>query len=180
MIPRIIIKLNKFTLRPFSWADTTSLANYANDSRVATFLRPSFPYPYTSKDAEEYIYFCLNAQDAFVLAIDINHEAVGSIGVQYIQFVGKSTWELGYWLGVPFWNQGIMSDAVKNFIHYLAFYLNTDEIIAKVYSLNIGSIKVLENNGFKKINLNETTRIRTGQLVEEWVFMKNLERHIFR
>ena len=64
--------------------------------------------------------------------------------------------------------------------HDLAFYLNTDEIIAKVYSLNIGSIKVLENNGFKKLNFNETTRIRTGQLVEEWVFMKNLERHIFR
>ncbi|GAB6278820.1 MAG: GNAT family N-acetyltransferase [Lentimicrobium sp.] len=173
-MPEIILKLEHCTLRPFTWADAKSLAKYANHYQVAAFLRPSFPQPFTRKDAEEYIYFCMHAQDTIVLAIQVNDEAIGSIGVQLVTFKGKQTWELGYWIGFPFWHKGIMNEAVKNFVQYLTSYLKTNEIIAKVYNLNIASIKVLQNNGFVRINSAETTRIRTGQLAEEWVFIKKL------
>ena len=46
-------------------------------------------------------------------AIEVNAEAVGSIGVFVKDDIYSKTAEIGYWLGEPCWENGIMSKAMK-------------------------------------------------------------------
>ncbi|WP_285163338.1 GNAT family N-acetyltransferase [Shewanella goraebulensis] len=55
---------------------------------------------------------------------------------------------LGYWIGPANWGKGIATDAVSQFITRC----HRRPLLANVVEHNIGSIKVLKNNGFVNIN----------------------------
>ena len=59
--------------------------------------------------------------------------------------------ELGYWLGVPYWGRGYATEAVRALID-LAFRDPTvTRVIAETFPDLIPSIRVLEKNGFVRI-----------------------------
>ena len=58
-----------------------SLAESANDVRVARFLRDSFPYPYTERDAERFIEAALKDSAGLSRAIIVQGRAVGAIAL---------------------------------------------------------------------------------------------------
>ena len=76
--------------------------------------------------------------------------------------------DIGYWLGVPYWNNGYMTEAVR-LICYLCFnYLDSARICATVFVGNTGSRRVLEKNGF---SLDGTLRqhvFKRGQFLDSW------------
>jgi RimJ/RimL family protein N-acetyltransferase len=53
------------------------------------------------------------------LAIVIDGKAAGGIGIVLKTDVERITAEIGYWLGENYWNKGIMTEAVKQFVHGL-------------------------------------------------------------
>lgn len=53
----MIIKGDKFLLRPFQLTNKLSLVKHANNKNISDNLRDRFPYPYTEKDAEWFINF---------------------------------------------------------------------------------------------------------------------------
>ena len=55
---------------------------------------------------------------------------------------------LGYWLGVPYWGLGYMSEAVRLVTHFAFGYLDAIRTFATVFVGNTASQKVLENNGY--------------------------------
>ena len=105
----------KFTLRDWTISDTESVAKYANNPKIAANLRNGFPNPYTMADAKSYIKGCIfeDKTKRRSFAIDVDGEAVGSIGVFLGDDVYCKTAEVGYWLGEPFWGKGIMTEAVR-------------------------------------------------------------------
>jgi RimJ/RimL family protein N-acetyltransferase len=56
---------------------------------------------------------------------------------------------LGYWLAEPFWNKGIMTEAVKLITDYAFEHLNLNRIFAQPYDRNRASMRVLEKAGFQ-------------------------------
>ncbi len=56
--------------------------------------------------------------------------------------------EIGYWLGKPFWNKGIMTDVIKKICSIGFNNFNLIRIEATVFTYNIPSKKVLEKAGF--------------------------------
>ena len=56
--------------------------------------------------------------------------------------------ELGYWLGKPFWGQGIMPEAVKEMIRHAFEDLDMQKIWIGYYEGNTKSKRVQEKCGF--------------------------------
>ena len=87
----------EFTLRKWKLRDAPSIAKYANNPNIANNLRNAFPYPYTLADAWAYISFCIDNEKIgrYCRAIEINGEAVGSIGIFQQLDIYQELWRIG-------------------------------------------------------------------------------------
>ena len=105
----------KISIRKWETTDAKSLASALPNRNVLNNLRDGLPYPYTEKDALEYIQFINHSDvnDTFVYAIDVDGTAVGSIGAFRQGNIHSRTAELGYYLSEEYWGKGIMTDAVR-------------------------------------------------------------------
>lgn len=149
----------KIELRQYCIEDIPKLAMLANNYNVSKYLRDIFPYPYLESDATNFINHItsLPIERGIEFAITIDNQFVGAIGVTFEQDIYRYTGELGYWLGEPFWNQGIITKAIAMIVPYIFENFPIHKITAEVFSNNIGSQKALEKNGF----------ILEGTLVEQ-------------
>jgi RimJ/RimL family protein N-acetyltransferase len=70
------------------------------------------------------------------------------IGLTPQDDVYQKTAEIGYWLGEPYWNKGIMTAAVKDTIEWGWRNLDIVRIHTGIFSFNKASARVLEKAGF--------------------------------
>ena len=87
-------------LREWKTGDASDLTAAINNKNVLDNLRDGIPYPYTEKDATEFIEATLSAEkDAqYAFAICLNDKAIGSIGVFRKDNVHRYTAEMGYYI----------------------------------------------------------------------------------
>lgn len=139
-----------FILRKWLESDAHAVYKYANNKKIADNLRDGFPYPYKLSDAVSFTKSMAGNDDKSQCcrAIVINNEAIGSIGLFIKDDVYRKSAEIGYWLAEPFWNQGIVSSAVKQLCKYGFDNYDIIRIYAEPFAHNIGSCKVLEKAGF--------------------------------
>lgn len=137
-------------IRQWIASDAIALAKLLNNKKVLDNLRDGLPFPYTDKDALDYINFCLNADKSsqFCFAIEYCGEVVGSIGIFRQTNIHSRTAELGYYLAEESWGKGICTEAVRLACNYV--FENTDiiRIYAEPFARNIASCRVLEKAGF--------------------------------
>jgi RimJ/RimL family protein N-acetyltransferase len=142
------IKLKGFNLRRLRPSDAKSIADNANNIKIARCLTSIFPHPYTLKDAREWIKLNTSAEGRskmLNLGIEVDNQIVGNIG-----FGKKHDYkvEFGYWLGERYWGKGITTEAVKAMVKLAFKDKKICRISARVYTDNVGSQKVLEKAGF--------------------------------
>lgn len=140
---------DQYTIRDFQLDDVEALVKYANNYNVFRWVKDNFPYPYSEDDAEQWITVSRNTNDGLNYAIANQKELIGGIGVKFKKDVYRYSWELGYWLGEPFWGKGITTEAVKTFTKYLFDHYKIRSIVANVYEGNMASMKVLTKAGFR-------------------------------
>ena len=56
-------------------------------------------------------------------------------------------------IGEPFWNQGIVTDALKEAINYYFEHTDKVRVFAVVFEHNSPSMRVLEKVGFTKVGI---------------------------
>ena len=141
-----MIKLNNenVTLREFTPNDKYRLVELANNSKISINLRDGFPNPYNLADAENFLEKFTNQESALVLAIEYNTEYVGNIGLHKGTDVYRKSAEIGYFLGEPYWNLGIMTKAVNLICDYGFANLDIVRIHAGIFEFNPASMRVLE------------------------------------
>ena len=61
----------------------------------------------------------------------------------------KHTAEIGYWLGEPYWNRGILTEAVVAITGWAFAERQLARIHAIVYAPNVASARVLEKAGYE-------------------------------
>jgi ribosomal-protein-alanine N-acetyltransferase len=123
--------------------ELTNLCN-AVDRR---FLSDRLPYPYTEKDAEEWLKMVTNndAITGIYRAIVYDGKLIGSISVEK----KDDDAEIGYMLLNEYSNKGIGTEAVRQVCSIAFKILTLEQITANVFQPNIASIRVLLKNGFK-------------------------------
>ena len=155
-----------FIIRRWNQSDISALTVYLNNKKIWDNCRDSLPYPYTNKDAEQFIQFVLNQEIQNDYCIEINQEAVGNISFIQGTDVDRYNVELGYWLAEPYWSQGIMTEALKRVIS--DFFLQTDimRIYANVFAYNLASMRVLEKVGFRKCDIHQKACFKNKQFID--------------
>lgn len=168
------IKTKQFTLRPFKKGDEASLAENLNNKNVSRNLLV-VPYPYTLKDAKEWISKNLKEMKekepkmaSFV--IDINEEIAGVIGFHSIEQGHRS--EIGYWLAEAHWGNGIMPKALKMAIAFGFKKWKLKRIYAYVFTRNKQSARVLEKAGFKFEGTLGKNSKKKNEFIDDYIFAK--------
>ncbi|MBU2862473.1 GNAT family N-acetyltransferase [Reinekea forsetii] len=138
------------TLRPFKPSDAASVQCLAGEKVIAD-MTANIPHPYLDGMAEQWIanHETWAAQrEAIVLAIQLDQSSdiIGAISITQIK--GESG-NLGYWLGVPFWGQGLCTEAASSLIDFGFNELGLNLIIARHLPENMASGKVMTKNGFE-------------------------------
>jgi ribosomal-protein-alanine N-acetyltransferase len=137
-------------LRAWCRSDIASLVRYANNRKIWLNLRDIFPHPYTRTDAEQWIRMCESNHEwsATHFAIELNGEAVGSIGYRLLDDINCKTAVIGYWLGEPFWGSGIAAAALKQITDWAFQSSPLERVEATVFEWNPASARVLEKAGY--------------------------------
>jgi RimJ/RimL family protein N-acetyltransferase len=155
-------------IRKWRLTDASDLAVNLSNKKVQDNLRDGLPYPYTAKDAEEYIAAMINSDPdkIFAFAIVLDNKVIGSIGVFRCENIHNRTAELGYYIGEPYWGKGIMTSAVKQACEYVFAHSDILRIFAEPFSYNIASCRVLEKAGFQFEGLLRKNAFKNGEIVD--------------
>jgi RimJ/RimL family protein N-acetyltransferase len=145
------IATERLILRPLETRDRARLVRLANNWKVSKNLG-MMPFPYTEAVADEW----LSKQASLwvggkrvQLAVTIADEMIGGIGVGVHEDRGDEEWELGYWLGEPYWNRGYASEAARALCAHAFDALKLERIVAGHYVDNHASGAVLTKLGFR-------------------------------
>jgi [ribosomal protein S5]-alanine N-acetyltransferase len=135
-------------------------------------VKDAFPHPYSSQDGEEWIALNQFQDPAANLSISLDGQVIGGIGIVLKTDVYRKSGEIGYWLGEPFWNRGISSEAVRLFTTYCFSHFDLERLFAGVFQNNLPSMRVLEKNGFRREAIHRSAIFKNNQLLDEHIFVK--------
>lgn len=164
------LKGTGFIIRGWKKGDEASLQKNANNPKVSACLMDRFPSPYTMDDAMFWVNNLANQDPLVNLAITINDEVVGGIGLEPRQDVYRKTALIGYWLSEELWGRGIMPEAVKLVTNYAFTQLDFIRVQASIYSKNPASMRVLEKAGFVKEGIMKNAVIKNGVVMDEHLY----------
>ena len=169
------LTLTTCTLRRLVPSDAGSIARYANNPKVARWMRHRFPSPYQLTDAESFI--ALDTGDEASekhFAIEVDGDAVGVIGLMPGEpgEVHQRTAEIGYWIGEPYWGRGIASDAALALSDAAFAEGRLLRIYASVYDGNTNSCRVLEKAGFEKEGIMRAYVEKNGEILDAHLYAK--------
>ena len=87
--------LKTCTVRSWQWRDRDAIVRHANNRKVSINLRDRFPYPYTARDARNWLDMVVDQKPETNFAIDVAGEAVGGIGFTPQHDVERRSAEIG-------------------------------------------------------------------------------------
>jgi len=159
------LQSGNITLRPFRDSDAPRLAELANNEKIGRNLRDGLPFPYTVDDARNFIERFRKVESFF--AIEYKGEYVGNISLSPLDNVYRKTAEIGYFLGEPYWNKGIMTIAVNLITEFGFRELGLARLHTGVYEYNPASQRVLEKCGYIREGVFRKNIFKNGSLWDE-------------
>lgn len=164
------IELKTCTVRSWEWRDRESIVRHANNRNVSINLRDRFPYPYTDRDARNWLDTIVGFEPETYFAIDVAGEAVGGIGYTMQYDVARRSAEIGYWLGEQFWGRGIATEALIAVTNHAFATHDLCRIYAHVFDWNGASARVLEKAGYAFEGRMRKSVTKEGQTIDQLMY----------
>ena len=166
----MILESGDITLRPLERTDREPMAELLNNKKVWDNLRDLIPFPYSTRDAA--LFISQTHKNRFYITFGIAYQGsfAGIIGLIPKEDVYRNSMELGYWLGEPYWNKGIVTEAVRLICDYAFENLTINRIFSEVFEYNPASMKVLEKTGFKKEGVARKAILKNEQLWDNHLY----------
>ena len=140
----------RLILRKWQESDAKSLYEYAKDPRVGPIA--GWPIHTSVEDSREIIKNVLSADETYAVIPKDQDQAVGSVGLMIGSAsnldIPDTEGEIGYWIGVPFWGQGLIPEAVEELLRHGFEDLKLDRIWCGYFDGNEKSKRVQEKCGF--------------------------------
>lgn len=172
------IDLGEFHIRSYRASDKLSLIKYADNFNVAISLLDSFPFPYNEIEADMWLSYAMNQQPEMNFAIADKNEMIGAIGLKEMDDVYRYSFEVGYWLGEPYWGKGITTKALSAFTDYSFAHYKVVRLFAGVFDFNPASGKVLEKCGYKLEGRLKSAVVKKGKVYDQLLYAKVSEENI--
>ena len=158
------LKTERLRLRQFHIDDAVRVHELASARELAasTFL----PYPYKEGMAEQWILSLIEdyKKERLVnFAIDVKDEdiLIGSIGLDLD--LPNERGQLGYWIGLPYWNKGYCTEAARAVVAYGFNVIRLHRIFAPHFKSNPASGRVLQKIGMQYEGCQRAHYKRFGQ-----------------
>lgn len=167
------LKGNRCLLRVLRPADAPSLQRNADNEAVRRNLFDGFPRPYTLADAQAWCDGGWRERGEVVWGITVHDEVVGCIGVRAAKGWLRCNAEVGYWIGQPFWRQGIGSEALALATDWtFAHSAETTRLYAPIFALNAGSQAVARSCGYRLEGQMPRSAIKDGRVIDRVVYAR--------
>jgi RimJ/RimL family protein N-acetyltransferase len=164
-----VLTTERLMLRPLETTDSVDFARLVNNQAICR-MTGTFPYPFPARSVEGRVQiFCSQAATGYSYhwAIIWQGQFVGAVGL----FGDSDAREIGYWLGEPFWGQGLMKEAVAGLMEHLVALNPNVRIVAGVFTDNPASAHLLKRLGFEqKLGLKKGYSIARDQQHDLWNF----------
>jgi len=143
------LETERLLLRPPELRDVPVIARWIGDFDIAKNLSTA-PHPYTEADARGFVERMAAARArgeswSFAIVRKKDYRLIGCCGVH----LKEGAYEVGYWLGKPFWNRGLTTEAARRLLAFAFDELQVESVWAGWFIDNPASGRVLEKLGFK-------------------------------
>ena len=144
----MIFETKRLILRPWRESDAEELYKYAKSPDVGPIA--GWPIHTSVENSKEIIKNVLSADGTFAVVLKETGLPVGSIGIMYNVNIptAEGECEIGYWIGKPYWGQGLIPEATNELIRYCFEELNIHLIWCGYYDGNEKSKRCQEKCGF--------------------------------
>ncbi|MBR6902935.1 MAG: GNAT family N-acetyltransferase [Clostridia bacterium] len=146
----MILETKRLLLRPWCESDADDLYEFAKSPNIGPMAGWE---PHSSiEQSREIINKVLSAPNTFAVCLKTDNRAIGCatlmVGEKSNIGLPEDEGEIGYWIGEPFWGQGIIPEAVREVLKYGFRELNLQKIWCGYFDGNIKSKRVQEKCGF--------------------------------
>ena len=146
----MILDTPRCILRPWQDSDAPDLYLYAKDPDIG--LSAGWP-PHTSEDYSlQIIRTVLARPETYAVVLKETMRPVGSVGIMFagngFAPIGEDECEIGYWIGKPYWGQGLIPEAVRAVLLRCFEELGCSGAWCCYYDGNEKSKRVQEKCGF--------------------------------
>ncbi len=145
----MLLKTERLGLRPWREEDAHDLYQYAKDPEVGP---PAGWPPHTSiENSRQIIRDILSVPETYAVCLK-DGKVIGSIGLMMRDVTTMTDrddeCELGYWIGKPFWGQGLIPEAARELLRHAFEDLGMRAVWCGYYEGNEKSRRVQEKLGF--------------------------------
>ncbi|MEM7493551.1 MAG: GNAT family N-acetyltransferase [Pseudomonadota bacterium] len=112
------------------------------------------PYPYALSDAEDFISVAAqNWADDQAYVFMLEHAKDGVVGCCGLDRHTDEVWEIGYWVGQPWWGQGFVSEASSEVMRWAQEELDINQFVSGHFTDNPASGRILKKLGFEPVDI---------------------------
>lgn len=145
-----MMQTERILLRPWLESDTEALYKYASDPIIGE--RAGWLPHKSVEESLEIIRTVFNNPTTWAIVLKETNEAIGAIGYMPDCPLNLPAREgeplVGYWVGKPYWNQGICTEALHLMLAHIREETNYTSIICSHFIDNLASGRVMEKCGF--------------------------------
>jgi RimJ/RimL family protein N-acetyltransferase len=147
----MVLYTKRLILRRWEESDAEDMFKYAKDPDVGPIA--GWPAHKNIEESLDVIKNVFTGKEIYAICFKEDEKAIGAIE---LKLKGNTDLtdrddesELGYWLGKPFWGQGIMPEAVREMLRHGFEDCGMNKIWCAYYEGNEKSKRVQEKCGFK-------------------------------
>lgn len=164
MADPVILMTERLVLRAPQPRDAAQITERIGIKDVAWNLGRA-PYPYALKDAEDFIVRANKGwRDNSSCVFMLEHPKDGVIGCTGLDCHGGKYWEIGYWVGKPWWGQGFVTESATAVMNWAQDEMGFSEFVSGHFVDNPASGKVLKKLGFEPVGTVEHMGAARGVL----------------
>ena len=144
----MILETERLILRPWTEDDAEECYKYAKDPLVGPIA--GWPEHTSVENSRQIIRDVLSDSETYAIVLKETGLPIGSIGLHDSNLVeSDKEKELGYWIGVPYWGQGMIPEAAREILRHAFEDLGLERVWCGYYDGNEKSRRVQEKLGFK-------------------------------
>lgn len=178
----MMIETRRLILRPWREADAPALFRYASDPDIGPVA--GWPAHTSEEYSLEIIRTVFAAPETYAVVLKDSGEPVGCCGIMvsnslHSAVMKRGEAEIGYWIGKPYWGQGLIPEAVEALISRCFNQLSLDAVWCGYYEGNDKSRRICEKSGFKFHHTSYDTESPLGDRRTEHFCLMTKENYTF-